>query len=79
MEKNPLPPLPPDPTVAFLQAEHARTLALLDEVGSPGTPAFDEGRILDAIDRLHEIRAAMPPEIRAQYVTPLDPHEDIPF
>jgi len=79
MQKNPPPPLPPDPTVAFLQAEHARAVALLEEVGSPGMPAFDEARILDAIDRLHEIEAAMPPEIRAQYVTPLDPDKEVSF
>ncbi len=54
-------------------------LAYLDRIGSPDTPDFDEGRILDTIDRLREIAAAMPAEVRAQYVTPLDPNEDIAF
>jgi hypothetical protein len=62
-----------------LQAEHARMLVHLDDVGSPDNPAFDEGRTLVTIDRLREIEAAMPLGMRAQYVTPLDPWEDIPF
>ena len=54
-------------------------LAYLDEIQSPNSPSFDEEEILNTIDRLHEIEAAMPPETRARYVTPPNPDEEIPF
>ena len=78
MEKPPL-ALPSNPTPAFLQAEHTRMLEYLTQIGSPGSPGFDESEILRTIDRLRDIEAAMPPEIRAQYAESLDSDDEVPF
>lgn len=72
-------PLPPEPSPAFLEAEHAQTLAYIEEVGWATAPSFDEGEILFGIDRLCEIEAAMPPDLRAKYRPALDPQEEVSF
>ena len=71
--EKPPPALPSNPTLAFLQAEHTRTLEYLNQIGPLGSPGFDESEILRTVDRLREIEPVivMPPEIRA--------HDEVPF
>jgi hypothetical protein len=56
-----------------------QSFACRRRAGAYGKPTFDAESILVAIDRLREIDAAMPPEMRVRYVGLLDPEEDIPF
>jgi hypothetical protein len=60
-----------------LEQEHAATLADLQRAASASP--VDEDGILAAIDKIILIEQAMPPDVRAKYVEPLDPEQDIFF
>jgi hypothetical protein len=61
-----------DAATADLLAEHTHLLVHLDQIGTPSLPGFDEAAILETIDRLHEIEAALPLVFPQ---TPADPDE----